>query len=477
MSGRPASLRDLYTSPSTQWDFTPSPSSSGPSSSSSPSAAASSSKAAAAAASQKIEWGAPRPTQSPVFDLSPSIGDDPGDIDLRVVVKSLIASAVLRYATSAIAMPWEVSKLLLQVQWMPRVPDVPEVLDTEVVDDEEEDEMTESLSESYFRDPSDPSTSRAAPRVLQRERPLVKKPVVEPLEYVIPVGKADGVWGMIRRISGSRQEGWLSLWKGLLTSCLNDVLSAYLQRHLHHLFQLVIPGPSIYGPVASHLITGVILSPLDLVRTRLIVQSSMPEHRTYRGPLDALSQIIDHEGGLTGLYLHPHLLFPAILDNALRPLISLFLPSFIGRVLGINEDTHPVAWALTEFVSSCAGLLITLPFETVRRRLQIQTRGGRHLRACVETRPRPYAGVLDTLYRIVAEERSDVPMPAAWTLRPTGTGGEQTTAVVKEELGWLAGTGIGQLYRGFGTGVVASAIVMLLAILAGDDGEAGWAEL
>ncbi|EJD55700.1 mitochondrial carrier, partial [Auricularia subglabra TFB-10046 SS5] len=466
---RPASLRDLYTAPSTSWDFA--------SNAASGSGTSASGSASSSQPSTKVEWGARRPAQSPVFDLSPALGDelgvDPGDIDLRALVKNLLASAILRYTTSAIAMPWEVSKLLLQVQWMPRVPEVPEVTE---VEDEEEEELDESLSESYFRDPNDPSSSRASAQV-PRERPLVKKSVVESLEYVIPVGKADGVWGMIRRISGSRQEGWLSLWKGLLTSCLNDVLSAYLQRQLHHLFQTFSPRPSIYVPVASHLITGVLLSPLDLVRTRLIVQSSMPEYRTYSGPLDALSQIIDHEGGVAGIYFHPHLLFPAILDNSLRPLISLFLPSFLGRVLGINEDANPVAWALTEFVSSCAGLLITLPFETVRRRLQIQTRGGRHLRACVETRPRPYAGVVDALYRIVSEERSDVPVPATWTLRPRATGGEATTAVVKEELGWLAGTGVGQLYRGFGTGVVASAIVMLLAILAGDDGDGGWAEL
>jgi len=257
---------------------------------------------------------------------------------------------------------------------------------------------------------------------------------------------------------------------------LNDVLSSYLQRQFHHLFQVISPRHTLYYPLASHLIAGVILSPLDLVRTRLIAQSALPEYRAYTGPLDALSQILDHEGGLAGVYLHPHLLIPAILDNALRPIISLFFPPLLGRVLGINADTHPAAWALVEFTSSCAGLLITLPFETIRRRLQIQTRGGRPLRACVATRGRPYNGVFDTGYRILSEERSDVPMPATWTLR-SSSAGESTTAVMKEELGWLAGTGLGQLYRGFGTGVVASGIVMLLAILAGEDAEGGWAEL
>lgn len=33
-------------------------------------------------------------------------------------------------------------------------------------------------------------------------------------EYIIPVGSADGVWGMIKRIGRFRGEGWFGLWKG-----------------------------------------------------------------------------------------------------------------------------------------------------------------------------------------------------------------------------------------------------------------------
>ena len=42
--------------------------------------------------------------------------------------------------------------------------------------------------------------------------------------------------------------------------------------------------------------------------------------------------------------------------------------------------------------------------------------------------------------------------------------------------GWLAGTGVGQLYRGFGMGVGALAIVLVLGFITGDEPE-GWAEL
>jgi fusion and transport protein UGO1 len=48
---------------------------------------------------------------------------------MGLVLKWLIASAVLGYTTTAIAMPWEVGKCLLQVQWVPR--------DAEQVDDSE----------------------------------------------------------------------------------------------------------------------------------------------------------------------------------------------------------------------------------------------------------------------------------------------------------------------------------------------------
>lgn len=52
--------------------------------------------------------------------------------------KALVASAVLQYTSTAIVMPWEVGKLLLQVQWVPR--DAGEEMDVDDLDDEEEGE-------------------------------------------------------------------------------------------------------------------------------------------------------------------------------------------------------------------------------------------------------------------------------------------------------------------------------------------------
>lgn len=41
-------------------------------------------------------------------------------MEVRLLLKGLIAGAVLQYTSTALAMPFEVGKLLLQVQWVPR---------------------------------------------------------------------------------------------------------------------------------------------------------------------------------------------------------------------------------------------------------------------------------------------------------------------------------------------------------------------
>jgi mitochondrial fusion and transport protein UGO1 len=113
----PSSLRDLYGAHQPTWFFTPPSIQTGPSSRPPPPPQTTPSYTFPS-----------RPAQNSIFELSPTLAE-PGGLDLRLVLKWLIASAVLGYTTTAIAMPWEVGKCLLQVQWVPR--------DAEQVDDSE----------------------------------------------------------------------------------------------------------------------------------------------------------------------------------------------------------------------------------------------------------------------------------------------------------------------------------------------------
>ncbi|KAJ3835888.1 mitochondrial carrier domain-containing protein [Lentinula raphanica] len=470
---RSSSLRDLYSDPSSAWSFVPPPPAA-------PAAAAGTNSTQPAPSTPSFKWKSPRPPHNSIFDLSPDL-TDVSDINIVQALRTVLASAMLQYTSTAIAMPWEVGKLLLQVQWVPR--DLHDLSTAhEVLEEEQETSDTDSGDESYFADPDAPSSSRHPAR---EEYQHALNEDYRP-EYIMPVEPQDGVWGMIKRIGRFRGEGWLALWKGLLTSCATEVLSSTLQPIIHNILQSIfLPTSNLYSqptillPVTSHLITGLILSPLDLIRTRMIVQSFIPRYRSYSGPIDALNQILRDEGGLKGIYLHPQLLIPAIIDSALRPLVALALPGIIASYVGmahITEENNPIVWGMAELAGSCVGLLLTLPFETVRRRLQVQTRGrAEPIRGCVELRPRPYYGVVDALWSIITEERSDVSVQRHAKKRRASRSGTQDET--KDE-GWFKNTGIGQLYRGLGMRLGASVIVFVLALVSGgEDSDNGWAEL
>jgi len=327
---------------------------------------------------------------------------------------------------------------------------------------------------------------------------------------------------MIKTVGRWKGEGWASLWKGKLatdndrihsldgphvhsnstltpcfdilpaqlTTCVLDSVSSTVQPILlSGLTLLFLPAsslvglPLIYSPTPgpllllstlSHTITSVIFSPLDLVRTRLIVQSAQPAHRKYSGPIDALQTIAREEGGWSSVYLHPNLLIPTILEGIVRPLLHLASPVIISRYLHLEPSTAPVWFGLAELVLGATGLLLTIPIETVRKRLQIQSRaaveakmakagpGGqaerRAWRTCVETRPTPYAGVVEAVYRILTEETGQIPRR-----RRTSRGSQLAVGEVEEKedlhgVGLGAANGLRQLYRGCKLGSPESSV-------------------
>ena len=101
-------------------------------------------------------------------------------------------------------------------------------------------------------------------------------------------------------------------------------------------------------------------------------------------------------------------------------------------------------------------------------------------------RPAPYNGVVDTLWHILTEERSDLPLHAKTRRARRGSKAskgkqaeqDQKRREDEEDESWFRNTGLGQLYRGLGMRLGASAIMFLLAVLSGgEEKDSGWAEL
>ncbi|TDL28763.1 mitochondrial carrier [Rickenella mellea] len=503
-----ASLRDLYSSPQQPWSFLPPPQNG----SASPSPPINSSSLSDTATTTTYTWSTHPPPNS-IYDLAPGLNLEPSVPNIRLLARTILASALLQYMSTGIAMPWEVGRILLQVQYVPRdvgVSAAPaEDADIVQVEEDESQEVRESsidIEDVYFTEDVTPGAPLARfhpPRQRQTDEQgyVVRQSVADTElrpEYVIPVGSADGVWSMMKCVGRWRPEGWLALWKGTcqLTSYCIDFLSGTLQPIVQAILGGVVSqiypshGP-ILVPLASHILTGLILSPFDLVRTRLIAQTSQTRHKRYTGPLDALSQISRDEGGVRAMYFHPQLLYPALLDCTLRPLAGLAAEAGAARLLGpaATPDTHPIVWSLAQLATGCATFLVILPVETVRRRLQVQTRGiASPLKTCVETRPRPYFGVVDTLYSILSEERSDLPLKTsdARKRRRASKSGDKGKSKEGASLvdpdgdggSWLRHTGVGQLYRGLGMRVGGSVLAFILQMVsAGPDVDDGWTEL
>lgn len=166
----------------------------------------------------------------------------------------------------------------------------------------------------------------------------------------------------------------------------------------------------------------------------------------------SLPDLVAYEGGWFMTYFHPTLFWPTVWDVVLRSSVSLLTPVLLEHVFHVSLANSPVTYRALEAIATLGSLLITLPIETARRRLQLQSRspepaegGAATTRHCVQTRRRPYVGMIECLWRIVSEEEG----------------------------------GIRGLYRGFGLNALANGAVfgleVIILAIGGERG--GWREI
>ncbi|KAI8371425.1 uncharacterized protein BYT42DRAFT_501388 [Radiomyces spectabilis] len=244
----------------------------------------------------------------------PQYANDYDDlIDSRAAARELINFTLLKYLNTAVSSPFEVSKTLLQVQYMPRE-DVPTPV-MMLPQESEADDLHQERGSSDEEDDGNAddfygtgSSSRGHRRFstggtplqtssLDIDDPAFKKEVpVDASGYVVSASVYDdsmrpphqikpiekGVWQGINRLLKHPHEGIRSLFKGQYTNWLYEISHLFLQPTLEgtlndmfDLYDDTIPlvyldraGPNLATLVASNLIVGFLLSPLELIRTR-----------------------------------------------------------------------------------------------------------------------------------------------------------------------------------------------------------------
>lgn len=170
--------------------------------------------------------------------------------------------------------------------------------------------------------------------------------------------------------------------------------------------------------------------------------------------MDALRTILAEEGGLRGLYLS-HNLIPTVLFHTVVPLLQNTTPLIIDRVFHISANDSPFLYSLAELGLNTLEILITLPLDTIRKRMQCQIRtrtpGKKRFSPVVALRPVPYTGVADAFYRIVKEE-----------------GGRRKR---KHKRTMFTGWGLRGLYQGFSMQFSSNVMLFVMHAINGVDGK------
>lgn len=219
-------------------------------------------------------------------------------------------------------------------------------------------------------------------------------------------------------------EGSWGIWKGTNCSYIHSILlstiTSFTRSFLSALLALPDPGlsfqlsstftyaggldvlsspsplTSLAVAVSAAGIAGIVLAPLDIVRTKLILTPSTHPPRSILLTLSTLPS-----------WTIPFSIAPvAFLHAALPTLLSASTPLFLRSKLGVDPLLTPNLFALTTFVGQGIELGLRLPIETVLRRGQMQvvgqSSGSRDMKTVVEVGQ--YKGLIGTMHSIVYEE-------------------------------------------------------------------------
>lgn len=300
--------------------------------------------------------------------------------------------------------------------------------------------------------PSDSADLSPTPRPRNRTQPGLGSD-----DMSLRIKKPDSVMQAVSALYNT--SGAVGLWRANNTTFLYSILLRTTDSFIRGLLLAILGLPDIVGPEQGGLapgltmsggagfsgidlsdspnplgsllviglascLTGLLLAPLDLVRTRLIVT---PISEGKRGLVSNLKR-------LPSFFAPASLWTPTALYHLIPNVFSAATPLFLRRQLRIAPELTPSLWSLASFSTTLTELFIRLPLETLVRRAQVQhlKQADPEMKMIVE--PASYSGVWGTVYGIMYTE------------------GETTTKAKNGMLRTRRGQGVAGLVRGWRVG-------------------------
>ncbi|KAI0135894.1 mitochondrial carrier [Daldinia grandis] len=408
-------------------------------------------------------------------------------------IKSLVDELLWKYTSVIMAQPFEVAKTILQVRSQddlgglntqpapkpvprpaspvlssPSLPSPNAIAPNRSVWDEAAESDSDPEGSSYFTT-NIPYTPTPPPKSNKRRDSSPAGPAKSPtrpvtLPHHLALKRPDSILDVLSQL-WSKESMW-GVWKGTNATFLYTVLQSLFENWSRSLLSALLnvpdlglkddvdrlvdvaspyPWASLCVAAAAAVATGLILAPLDLVRTRLIVTST---GRTPRRTLSTLRSLPS--------WLCPSsLLAPTILNSLVHPLLTLSTPLVLRTQFLIDREQSPMTFSVAKFCTSCASLFVKLPLETVLRRGQVAVLSEHtYLDALDQTDkletivpPGAYNGVFGTMYTIATEEgsRAVYAVPTKTPARGKKAKQPKTTA----EVVYKRGQGLDGLWRGW----------------------------
>ncbi|KAG0156538.1 hypothetical protein PDIDSM_3719 [Penicillium digitatum] len=244
----------------------------------------------------------------------------------------------------------------------------------------------------------------------------VSRTIVSPLErlkillQVQSVGRTEyrlSIWKALVKMG--REEGWRGFMRGNGTNCIRIIPYSAVQFGSYNFYKQLVESPDGEMTPTSRLFCGgvagitsvTITYPLDIVRTRLSIQSASFADLGARDPSQKLpgmfttmAMIYKNEGGTRALYRG---ITPTVAGVA--PYVGLNFMTYesVRKYLTPEGDKNPSSYRklLAGAVSGAVAQTCTYPFDVLRRRFQINTMSGMGYQ---------YTSIWDAVRVIVAEE-------------------------------------------------------------------------
>ncbi|GJN75460.1 mitochondrial fusion and transport protein ugo1 [Purpureocillium lilacinum] len=253
---------------------------------------------------------------------------------------------------------------------------------------------------------SSPSPAPRKPAVPEHQLTLRRPDSVA--EVIGQLWQRDGAWGVWKGSNATFLytvlQSLLENWSRSFLSAIFNVPDLGVREDIDRLIDIASPYPwvSLFVAGAAAVATGVLLSPLDLVRTKLILSPIKGQRRTLAS-LRALPS-----------YLCPSAIaLPTVLNSLVHPLLTLSTPLVLRTRFMIDSQVSPMTFSVAKFLASSAAILVKLPIETVLRRGQMAVLTGQQYVRALGTKDQKietivpigrYKGVFGTMYHIASEE-------------------------------------------------------------------------